>query len=202
MASADALILFSQDIDGLYTADPSEDPSAEHIPTVSELTNQIEGMAGESHGHGTGGMVTKLAAAHICMSAGCHMAIAKGRTIFPVKALLEGARCTWFIPEDEPQTARQRWISGIIAPSGTLTIDDGALRALDSGKSLLPIGVTKVSGTFDRGDVVVVQNAAGQELARGLSAYDSNDAQMIIGHKTQDIEDLLGYRGRSELIHR
>jgi len=203
MVAADALVLFSQDIDGLYTADPTSDPDAKHIPIVTELTDHIEGMAGQPQGHGTGGMITKLMAAHVCMSAGCHMAIANGLTPHPIQALLDGSRCTWFIPEDEPLTARQRWISGILLPSGTYVVDKGAAKALAAGKSsLLPIGVTKIEGTFDRGDVVVVQDAAGHELARGLSAYASDDAQQIIGHKTQDIEALLGYRGRSEIIHR
>jgi glutamate 5-kinase len=202
MTAAEALLLFSLDIDGLYTADPTADPTARHIPVVSSIGEEIERMAGRPKGHGSGGMVTKLLAAQVCMTAGCAMAIARGRAPHPIAALLEGARCTWFVPDEEPRAARKRWIAGSLNPRGALTVDAGAVEALYHGKSLLPAGVTAVEGRFDRGDAVVVKDAAGHELARGLSAYSAKDARAILGHRTQDIEALLGYRGRSEMIHR
>lgn len=203
MVSADALVLFSLDIDGLYTADPTSDPAAEHIPVVSAIDETIARMAGKPKGHGSGGMVTKLLAAQICMAAGCHMAIAPGRADNPLKKLLNReTRCTWFVAADEPVAARKRWIAGSLNPKGALIVDDGAAEALRHGKSLLPAGVTAIEGRFDRGDAVLVKDAHGHELARGLSAYASKDARLIVGHRTVDIEGLLGYRGRNEIIHR
>ena len=202
MTAAEALLLFSLDIDGLYTADPTSDPDARHIPVVAELSEEIERMAGKPKGHGSGGMVTKILAAQVCMAAGCAMAIARGRDPHPIAALLDGARCTWFLAEDEPRAARKRWIAGTLNPRGTLIVDAGAVEALYYGKSLLPTGITAIEGRFDRGDTVVIKDANGHELARGLSAYASKDARLLLGHKTQDIESLLGYRGRSEIIHR
>ncbi len=202
MTAAEALLLFSLDIDGLYTADPTSDPEARHIPVVTSLSDEIERMAGKPKGHGSGGMVTKLLAAQVCMTAGCAMAIARGRDEHPIDALLSGARCTWFVPDEEPRAARKRWIAGTLNPRGTLAVDAGAVEALHHGKSLLPAGVTAVEGRFERGDAVVVKDADGHELARGLSAYSAKDARLIAGHRTQDIEALLGYRGRSEMIHR
>jgi len=202
MTAAGALILFSLDIDGLYTADPTSDPLARHIPRITGIDDEIERMAGKPKGAGSGGMVTKLLAAQVCMAAGCHMAIARGRDAHPIAALLKGARATWFIPEEDPPAARKRWIAGSLNPRGAFTVDAGAAAALLHGKSLLPAGVTAVEGRFDRGDAVVVKDAEGHELARGLSAYAAKDARLIVGHKTQDIESLLGYRGRSEIIHR
>ena len=160
-------------------------------------------MAGKPKGHGSGGMVTKILAAQICMAAGCNMAIAPGRKPHPLKAMQNGeTRCTWFVAADEPVAARKRWIAGSLNPKGTLIVDDGAVEALHHGKSLLPAGVTAIEGRFDRGDAVLVKDSHGHELAHGLSAYASKDARIIVGHKTQDIEGLLGYRGRDEIIHR
>lgn len=202
MAAAEVLVLLSLDIDGLYTADPASDPGASRIPEVRDLTPEIEAMAGGARGAGSGGMATKLMAARVCMAAGCFMAIARGRDAHPLRALAGGAPCTWFVPADDPPAAKKRWIAGSLAPRGVLVVDDGAALALAHGKSLLPAGVTAVEGRFDRGDAVVVRDSRGGELARGLSAYASKDARSIIGHKTQDIEALLGYRGRREIIHR
>jgi glutamate 5-kinase len=202
MASADTLILLS-DIDGLYTADPRGDGAAEHIPQVARITPEIEAMAGEAApGYSSGGMVTKLAAAKIAYGAGCRMVIVDGTGLHPLRAVEEGARCTWFLPDQEPLAARKRWISGAINPSGALTVDDGALGALERGKSLLPAGVTAVQGAFKRGDAVIVRDGNGREIARGLVAYGSDDAQKIIGRKSSEIEAILGYRGRDEMIHR
>ncbi|HTZ80926.1 MAG TPA: glutamate 5-kinase [Stellaceae bacterium] len=202
MVSADTLVLFS-DIDGLYTADPRNDSTARHIPEVREVTAEIEAMAGEARpGMSSGGMVTKLAAARIAVAAGCRMVIAKGETLHPLKALEEGVRATWFLPSSEPLTARKRWIAGSLNPAGALVVDEGAFAALQRGTSLLPAGVVAVEGSFERGDTVRVRCRDGREIGRGLSAYSSADARAIAGHKSREIEAILGYRGRDEVIHR
>ena len=202
MVGADRLLLLS-DIDGLYTADPRIDPAAQHIPVVSQLTPEIEAMGGEPPpGYSSGGMRTKLVAARIATQAGCAMAIALGSVAHPIQAVADGARCTWFLPTPEGRTARKRWIAGSLAPLGTLTVDAGAARALVAGRSLLPAGVRAVVGGFDRGDPVEVRDAAGGELARGLSAYSADDMRRIAGHRSEEIEALLGWRGRDEAIHR
>jgi glutamate 5-kinase len=203
MVQADALILLS-DIDGLYTADPRRDPAAaEHIPVVPVVTPEIEAMGGEPPpGYSSGGMRTKLAAARIATQAGCAMAIARGYTDRPLTALAQGARCTWFLPAPEGRSARKSWIAGALAPLGTLTVDAGAARALKAGRSLLPAGVRAVEGSFQRGDPVVIAGPDGTPLARGLSAYASADAQQIIGHRSDEIEAILGWRGRDEIVHR
>ena len=207
MISADTLVLLS-DIDGLYTADPRKDPDATHIPVVTELTPDIEGMAGEPPpGYSSGGMVTKIAAARVAMAAGCRMVIAKGKRMNPLAALETaerdgGAPCTWFLPAAEPSNARKAWIAGHLNASGVLVVDDGAARALKQGASLLPAGVAEVEGEFERGDVVIVRDRDGRELARGLSAYGSDEARQIRRRKSQEIEAILGYRGRDEMVHR
>ncbi|HUC67979.1 MAG TPA: glutamate 5-kinase [Stellaceae bacterium] len=202
MISADTLVLLS-DIDGLYTADPRKDPAARHIPDVRELTPEIEAMGGAApQGYSSGGMVTKLAAARIALAAGCRMVIAEGHGLHPLAAIEQGARCTWFLPAAEPRTARKRWIAGTLNPMGALVVDDGAAAALKRGTSLLPAGVVAVEGSFERGDAVIVRNGGGREVARGLSAYSSADARAIAGHKSGEIEAILGYRGRHEMIHR
>jgi len=202
MLQADALILLS-DIDGLYTADPGRDPAAVHIPLVETITPEIEAMGGEPPpGYSSGGMRTKLAAARIATQAGCAMAIALGHTDRPLTALAGGARCTWFLPAPEGRTARKSWIAGALAPLGTLVVDAGAVRALRAGRSLLPAGVRAVEGSFLRGDPVVIAGPDGTPLARGLCAYGSADAQRIIGHRSDEIETILGWRGRDEIVHR
>jgi glutamate 5-kinase len=203
MISADCLILLS-DVDGLYTADPESDPDARFIPVVRAITGEIAEMAGapKATGFGKGGMVTKLAAARIAVAAGCAMAIINGKEPHPLKRFRETGRGSWFLPEATPVTARKQWIAGTLVPAGVYVVDAGAAGALGRGKSLLPAGVTDVEGTFERGDAVRLRDAAGHEIARGLSAYSSTDAKRIIGHKSRDIEAILGYRGREELIHR
>ena len=202
MSSTDLLVLLS-DIDGLYTADPSKDATAQHLPEIDAITPQIEAMAGGSGTeYGSGGMITKLAAAKICLMSGCAMVITKGATEYPLQQLQNGARASWFIPTLTPANARKQWIAGSLKPTGVLILDDGALNALKSGNSLLPIGVSKIKGSFDKGDAVILQDKNGIELARGLSGYSCADAQKIIGKKSSQIEQQLGYRGRDELIHR
>ncbi len=202
MVQADRLLLLS-DIDGLYTADPRTDSAAQHIPVVPQITPAIEAMGGEPPpGYSSGGMRTKLVAARIATQAGCAMAIALGSQPHPVEAVVHGARCTWFLAAPEGRSARKRWIAGSLAPLGTLTVDAGAARALAAGRSLLPAGVRAVEGSFDRGDPVLVCGPAGIALARGLSAYPADDLRRIAGHRSEEIEALLGWRGRDEAIHR
>ena len=202
MVQADQLILLS-DIDGLYTADPRVDPSARHIPLVAAITAEIEAMGGEPPpGYSSGGMRTKLVAAQIATQAGCAMAIAIGDVAHPLAALEQGGRCTWFLAAPEGRSARKRWIAGTLAPLGTLRVDAGAARALSAGRSLLPAGVRAIEGNFERGDPVIVLGPDGELLARGLSAYASADARKIAGHRSDQIEPILGWRGRDELIHR
>jgi glutamate 5-kinase len=202
MASADCLVLLS-DIDGLYTADPNVDPSAQLIERVLNITPQIEAMAGRSASDvGSGGMATKIAAAKIAVGAGCHLCIAPGAHRHPVRRIEEGARCTWFVPHSTPVAARKQWIAGTLRPAGALTIDEGARRALLDGRSLLPAGVVRTLGRFDRGDTVSVLSLAGVEIARGIVAYSDTDAARILGKKSSEIEGILGFRGRDEMIHR
>jgi glutamate 5-kinase len=202
MMGADCLVLLS-DVDGLYTADPTRDPAAVFIPEVHGITPDIERMAGgSSSAVGSGGMATKIAAARIAVAAGCHMCVALGREMHPLKRLESGVRCSWFFPAATPSTVRKQWIAGTLKPAGELRVDAGAVAALRRGKSLLPAGVIRVSGKFDRGDALLVVDGEGLELARGLSAYSSDDAERIIGRKSGEIEAILGYRGRDEMIHR
>ncbi len=202
MVSADTCVILS-DIDGLYTADPAHDTGATHIAEVHAITPEIEAMAGAtSNEDGSGGMVTKIEAARIALQAGCRLAIGDGRIGRPLKAFAAGATCTWFVPQGEPQTARKRWIAASLNPNGTIVVDAGAAKALAAGKSLLPAGMIRVEGTFERGDPVIVRDDSGLEVARGLSAYSSGDAGRISGLKSSETEAVLGYRGREELIHR
>ena len=202
MISADTLILLSADIDGLYTADPRRSSDAAFVPEVREVTSDIEAMAGNASSHGSGGMVTKLMAAKIAMGAGCKMAIALGEKLNPLKALENGQRCTWFLPSAEPRAARKKWVAAKLQTLGVLVVDEGAVDALRSGKSLLPAGVVNVSGAFDRGDAVAIQSRDGTELGKGLSAYNVTDVRAIMGQRSEKIEEILGFRGRSEVIHR
>ncbi len=202
MVSADALVLLS-DIDGLYTADPRHAADAELVPEVTEITPAIEAMAGTAvRGNASGGMVTKLIAARIAMAAGCRMVIADGKPVHGLAAIADGARCTWFLPTAEPRTARKRWIASTVMAAGAIVVDDGAVAALGTGKSLLPAGVTEVEGAFERGDAIEIRTGEGRLIGRGLSAYSADDARLIAGHKTREIEQLLGYRGRDEMVHR
>jgi glutamate 5-kinase len=199
MVQADILILLS-DIDGLYTADPKKDPGAQHIPLVTAMTPEIDAMGGDPPpGYSSGGMRTKLVAARIATQSGAAMAIAFGHRQNPIRAIEAGAACTWFLPAPEGRTARKNWIAGHLSALGSLTIDAGAARALAKGSSLLPAGIRSVSGVFERGDAVDV---SGERIGRGLSAYSSAHTAIIAGHRSEDFEALLGWRGRDEVIHR
>lgn len=202
MAGADCLVLLS-DIDGLYDAPPAQNPSAKHIPLVAVITPEIEKMAGTAGtAFSSGGMTTKIAAAKIAVAGGTVMVIAAGHAHNPLAAIDMGARATWFAAEGTPITARKKWISGHLKPRGVLILDAGAVRALQSGKSLLPAGVAKITGRFSRGDAVSLKDGDGTEIARGLVSYDVDEAQRIIGRQTSEIQVILGYPGRSAMVHR
>ena len=190
--SADLLILFS-DVDGLYTGNPREDGAAAHVPLVSEVTAEVEAMAGGTGSSGAkGGMRTKVLAGAVALKAGCRMVIAKGDVARPVSALAQGATATQFAGGSNPKAARKLWISAM-KPRGRLTIDEGAARALSDGKSLLAAGVTSVSGDFQRGDPVEIAGQAGAVLATGLAGYDAGEARAIMGRRTHEISDCLLY---------
>ncbi len=202
MTSSDLLVLLS-DVDGLYDGDPTHNPAARLIPEVRELTPAIEALAGDSATEfGSGGMITKLIAARICMNAGCATVIASGKRLYPLKAIEEGANCTWFLPGRTPRQARKQWIAGTLVPRGTLTVDEGAEQALRAGSSLLPVGIVAISGDFQSGDAVTIRSRAGRDLGRGLVAYSSEEARRILGRRSDELPALLGYSGRDELIHR
>jgi len=202
MTSADLLVLLS-DVDGLYDAPPGAGVSAMHVPVVERITPAIEAMAGAAGSElSRGGMQTKIEAAKIATGAGAHLIIASGRVDHPLRAIAKGARCTWFMAAGDPVAARKIWIAGSLEPKGTLTIDAGAVAALRRGKSLLPAGVVRVDGIFERGDAVLIRGPDGTEIGRGLCAYDAPDAQKIIGRASADIASILGFSGRAEMVHR
>lgn len=202
MAGADLLILLS-DIDGLYTAPPHLDANARFLETVADITPEIEAMAGGAASElSRGGMRTKIDAGKIATAAGCAMIIASGTTDNPIRAIVEGARHSWFAPSPAPVTARKTWIAGHLQAAGELHVDAGAQTALRAGKSLLPAGVKKVVGQFSRGDTVSVIGEQGREIARGLVSYDADEARRITGRKSGEIEEILGYAGRAAMIHR
>lgn len=203
MISADALILLS-DIDGLYDRDPRIDPNAAFVAEVREIDARIEAMAGgvnEAAGVGSGGMRTKIEAAKIATRAGCAVTITKGADLNPLTRLREGARATWFLASASPRQAYKAWIAGSLAPQGALVVDDGAANALRTGKSLLPAGVVEVRGSFEKGDAVLILDARGAELARGLARYDAGDAAKIRGLKSAEIEATLGYSSGAVMVH-
>ena len=202
MVSADLVVLLS-DVDGLYDAPPDTTPSAKHIARVERITPEIEAMAGEAgSGLSRGGMQTKIEAAKIVTGSGTHMVIASGHVEHPLDAIAKGARCTWFLTSGNPVTARKKWIAGSLEPKGTLSIDAGAVAALRRGNSLLPVGVVRIEGDFARGDAIIIRGPDGTEIGRGLCAYDIEDAQKIRGRPSADIEAILGFSGRAEMIHR
>jgi glutamate 5-kinase len=202
MASADLLVLLS-DVDGLYDSPPVEDATAKLVPLVECITPGIEAMAGAAGSElSRGGMHTKIEAGKIATQAGTHMVIASGRVAHPLDAIANGARCTWFLTPANPITARKKWIAGSLEPKGVLTIDAGAVAALRRGKSLLPAGVVQVDGSFARGDAVIIRGPDGLEVGRGLVAYDAQDALKIKGRGSADILSILGFGGRTEMVHR
>jgi glutamate 5-kinase len=202
MASADLLILLS-DVDGLYDVPPGAGRDAKLIPLVPRITAEIEGMAGASGSElSRGGMQTKIEAAKIATTAGTHLVIASGKIAHPISAIAKGGRCTWFLTPANPVTSRKRWIAGSLEPKGTLTLDAGAVTALRAGKSLLPAGIIRVDGSFERGDAVLIRGPDGAEIGRGLVAYDAAEADKIRGKSSAAIAEILGFDGRAEMIHR
>jgi glutamate 5-kinase len=202
MASADLLVLLS-DVDGLYDAPPGSGAAVSHLPRVERITPEVEAMAGAAgSGLSRGGMQTKIEAGKIATAAGTHMVIASGHLDHPLRAIENGARCTWFLTAGNPVTARKKWIAGSLEPKGTLTIDAGAVAALRRGNSLLPVGVVRIEGGFARGDAVIIRGPDGVEIGRGLCAYDAEDAQKIRGRSSSAIDAILGFSGRAEMIHR
>ncbi len=202
MMSADLLVLLS-DVAGLYNAPPALDPGATLIDTVERITPAIEAMAGAAGSElSRGGMQTKIEAGKIATSAGTTMVIASGHALAPLGRIAAGEACTWFLPEATPLAARKRWISGRLETRGALVVDAGAAKALRAGKSLLPAGVRRVEGSFERGDAVDIVAEDGEHLGRGLVAYDAADAGRIAGRNSREIAAILGYAGRAEMIHR
>ncbi len=202
MIGADCLVLLS-DVDGVYTRDPALGEGGELIAEVKELTSEIWAMARDSGSElSRGGMVTKFEAARMAMSAGANMVISTGKVLRPLSRLDEGGRSTWFLANEAPMAARKKWIIGSLKPCGTLVIDEGAMQALRTGKSLLAAGVKKVAGRFEKGDTVQVVDEQGLELGRGIAAYGHDDTKRIKGHSSRKIEEILGYGGRAEIIHR
>ena len=198
---ADQLILLS-DVDGFYSANPKEDPTAERFDLVEKITPEIEAMAGDPiSGLSKGGMKTKLLAAKTAVAGGCAMAIMEGSVLRPLKALAEGANRTWFVAMSDPQQARKRWINAM-KPRGELRLDAGAVKAMAEGKSLLPAGVVSVEGNFGRGDPVAIVSPAGDVIGKGLVRYTAAEAKAIAGHRSGEIAAILGYEGRAALVHR
>ena len=201
MMSADLLVLLS-DIDGLYDKNPRRHDDANHIPVIETITDEIMAMGESANAEfASGGMATKLAAAQIATQSGVAMLICDGGAVAPLSALSDGAKASMFTAKMAPSTARKNWIAGALDCAGTITIDDGASTALGKGRSLLPAGVTKITGRFERGDVIEICNAKGQLLARGLSGYSATEAQMLMGQKSANFEAIIGYDGRAELVH-
>jgi len=202
LVMADALILLS-DVDGLYSADPGSDANATHVPEVHTITDAVQEMAGQTRSSiGSGGMATKVQAARIATHAGCSTVIASGVVERPLETLATGGICTVFRAEGTPTAARKQWLAGVLEVRGELRLDDGAVNALNDGKSLLPVGVLEVVGSFRRGDVVTLVDSTGNELGRGLAEYSNEEAGRLAGCHSELIEERLGYRGRSVMVHR
>jgi len=200
--SADCLILLS-DVDGLYTENPKKNKKAKLIKTVKEIDENIKRYATKTENfYGSGGMKTKIEAAKICQLAGCYMAIANGNYINPIKKIIENQKCTWFLPKISKLDARKQWIIGSVAPKGEVIIDDGAIKAINNGKSLLPAGVKKINGSFEKGDHILVKDQNDNECARGLTSFSSIEIEKIKGSHSSEIKNILGYSSREELIHK
>ena len=201
MVGADVLVILS-DIDGLYDRDPRSGETAVRIPRVEKITKKIEDMAGDTgSGLSKGGMKTKLLAAKTATVSGCATAIALGSVLRPIKALRNGANCTWFLPVGDPLTARKNWVASM-KPRGRVVVDEGAAKALMNGNSLLPVGVRSVSGEFGRGDPVEIIGPNEQAIGMGLARYTLAETARIRGRKSAEIESILGYPARAALVHR
>ena len=199
---ADCLILLS-DVDGLYTENPKKNKKINLIKKVEEIDENIKSYATKAeNSYGSGGMKTKIEAAKICQLAGCYMVIANGNYISPIKKIVENNKCTWFLPRISKLDARKQWIIGSVAPKGAVVIDDGAVQALNNGKSLLPAGVKKINGNFEKGDHILVMDQNNSECARGLASFSSIEIEKIKGSHSSEIKNILGYSSREEIIHK
>ena len=203
LIDADALLLLT-DQEGLYDEDPRQNPDAVLVRQCDVHAPQLDGMAGEGGALGRGGMVTKLRAARLAARSGTETIIASGRTSDIVARVAEGRDIgTWLRTGKRPQNARKQWLAGMVKISGSLELDDGAVRVLqESGRSLLAVGVRGVDGDFARGDMVSCRDVQGREVARGLVNYSAADTRRIMGSASSEIEGILGYLVDEELIHR
>ena len=200
--SADCLILLS-DVDGLYTNNPKKNKKTKLIKTVREIDENIKSYANKKDNfYGSGGMKTKIEAAKICQFAGCYMVIANGNYKNPIKKIIENQKCTWFLPKVSKLDARKQWIIGSIAPKGWVVADLGAVNAIRNGKSLLPAGVKKIVGEFEKGDHILIKDQSNIECGRGLTSFSSIEIEKIKGSHSSKIKNILGYSSREEIIHK
>ena len=200
--SADCLILLS-DVDGLFTDNPKKNKKTKLIKTVKEIDANIEKYASKTKNfYGSGGMKTKIEAAKICQFSGCYMAIANGNYLNPIKKIIKNNNCSWFLPKISKLDARKQWIIGSVSPKGEIIIDHGALKAIRNGKSLLPAGVKKINGIFEKGDHILVKDINGIECGRGLTSFSSVEINKIKGSHSSKIKNILGYSSRDEIIHK
>ena len=200
--SADCLILLS-DVDGLYNDNPKKNKATKLIKIVNKIDESIKRYAAKTENlYGSGGMKTKIEAAKICQLSGCYMVIANGNYNNPIKEMLESKKCTWFLPRISKLDARKQWIIGSVAPKGEVIIDLGAVRAINDGKSLLPAGVKKIKGNFEKGDHILVKDQNDTECARGLASFSSIEIEKIKGSHSSKIKNILGYSTREEIIHK
>jgi glutamate 5-kinase len=200
--SADCLILLS-DVDGLYTYNPKKNKKTKLIKTVKKIDENIKRYASRTENtYGSGGMKTKIEAAKICQLSGCYMAIASGIHNNPIKKIIDGQKCTWFLPKISKLDARKQWIIGSVAPKGEVIIDQGAVKAINNGKSLLPVGIKKINGIFEKGDHILIKDQNNFECARGLASFSSIEIEKIKGSHSREIKNILGYFSREEIIHK
>ena len=199
---ADCLILFS-DVEGLYTNNPKKNKKSQLIKFVDEINEKIKKYASKTENYyGSGGMKTKIEAAKICQLSGCYMAIANGNYMNPIKKIIQNKKCTWFLPKISKLDARKQWIIGSIAPKGEVIIDQGAVKAINNGKSLLPAGVQKINGVFEKGDHILIKDESNKERGRGISSFSSLEIEKIKGSHSSEIKNILGYSSREEIIHK
>ena len=200
ITSSDTLVMLS-DIDGLYTKDPKKFKNAEHIRTVKTITDKILKSASKSvTDYGSGGMITKIEAAKICMASGCRMILTKGSVNNPLSKL-EKEKSALYLFQIQIDIMQKKWIRSSIKNKGSIIVDDGAKNALIKGKSLLPVGVIEVNGKFDRGDTVSILNKLNNKIGIGVTSYSSDEISKIKGIKSDNIKDKLGYISRGEVIH-
>ena len=200
--NADCLILLS-DVDGLYTENPKKNKKTELISSVKEIDENIKKYANKTESiYGSGGMKTKIEAAKICQLSGCHMIIANGKYNNPIKQIIKNKKCTWFLPKISKLDARKQWIIGSIAPKGEIIIDQGAVKAINNGKSLLPAGVRKINGIFEKGDHILIKDESNKERGRGISSFSSLEIEKIKGSHSSEIKNILGYSSREEIVHK